>query len=64
MVRIPSKGIMGTIVDITVGEDGTASYLVENEEWGNVNDPDAWNIGYAMFTCTVDQLAHLDGRKP
>lgn len=37
-----------------------SKYLVENEEWGDVDDPDAWNIGYAHFDCTADQLAKID----
>ena len=59
-VRIPAKGITGYIIDIYTGDDGTTYYLVENEEWGDVDDPDAWNIGYAQFNCTVDQLAKVD----
>ena len=58
-VRIPAKGITGTIIDIVVGNDSVTYYTVENEAWGDVNDPDAWNIGYAQFICTADQLAHL-----
>ena len=57
-VRIPAKGITGTIIDIFIGDDGITYYTVENEAWGDVDDPDAWNIGYAQFTCTVDQLVH------
>ena len=59
-VRIPSKGITGYIVDIYNDDDGMTYYLVENEEWGDVDDPDAWNIGYAHFDCTADQLAKFD----
>ena len=58
-VRIPAKGITGTIIDIFIGGDGITYYTVENEAWGDVDDPDAWNIGYAQFICTADQLAHL-----
>ena len=58
-VRIPAKGITGTIIDIVVGNDSVTYYTVENEAWGDVNDPDAWNIGYAQFICTADQLDHL-----
>ena len=58
-VRIPAKGITGTIIDIVVGNDSVTYYTVENEAWGDVNDPDAWTIGYAQFICTADQLAHL-----
>ena len=58
-VRIPAKGITGTIIDIFAGDDGVTYYTVENEEWGDVDDPDAWNIGYAQFICTADQLVHL-----
>ena len=58
-VRIPAKGITGTIIDIFVGDDGATYYTVENEAWGDVDDPDAWNIGFAQFTCTADQLVHL-----
>ena len=58
-VRSPAKGITGTIIDIVVGNDSVTYYTVENEAWGDVNDPDAWNIGYAQFICTADQLAHL-----
>ena len=58
-VRIPAKGITGTIIDIVVGNDSVTYYTVENEAWGDVDDPDAWNIGYAQFICTADQLVHL-----
>ena len=58
-VRIPVKGITGTIIDIFVGDEGVTYYTVENEAWGDVDDPDAWNIGYAQFICTADQLLHL-----
>ena len=59
-VRIPAKGITGTIIDIFIGDDSITYYTVENEVCGDVNDPDAWNIGYAQFTCTAEQLAHID----
>lgn len=59
-VRIPEKGITGTIIDVRVGSDGRTYYLVENDEWGDVDDPDAWNAGYAIFDCTAEQLAHVD----
>ena len=58
-VRIPAKGITGTIIDIFAGDDGVTYYTVENEAWGDVDDPNAWNIGYAQFTCTADQVVHL-----
>lgn len=58
-VRIPAKGITGTIIDIFVGDDSVTYYTVENEAWGDVDDPDVWNIGYAQFICTADQLVHL-----
>lgn len=58
-MRIPAKGITGTLIDIFIGDDGATYYTVENEAWGDVDDPDAWNIGYAQFTCTADQLVHL-----
>ena len=58
-VRIPAKGVTGTIIDIFAGDDDVTYYTVENEAWGDVDDPDAWNIGYAQFTCTEDQLVHL-----
>lgn len=61
-VRIPAKGITGTLIDIFIGEDGVTYYTVENEAWGDVDDPDAWNIGYAQFICTADQLVH--GNEP
>ena len=40
-MRIPAKGITGTIIDIFVGDDGATYYTVENEAWGDVDDPDA-----------------------
>lgn len=60
--RIPAKGITGTLIDIFIGDDGVTYYTVENEAWGDVDDPDAWNIGYAQFICTADQLVH--GNEP
>ena len=59
-VRIPAKGITGTLIDIFIGDDSVTYYTVENEAWGDVDDPDAWNIGYAQFICTADQLVHGD----
>ena len=59
-VRIPAKGIKGTIIDIFTDSNGVTYYTVENEVWGDLDDPDAWNIGYAEFICTVEQLAHID----
>ena len=61
-VRIPAKGITGTLIDIFIGDDGVTYYTVENEAWGDVDNPDAWNIGYAQFICTADQLVH--GNEP
>lgn len=61
-VRIPAKGITGTLIDIFIGDDGVTYYTVENVAWGDVDDPDAWNIGYAQFICTADQLVH--GNEP
>ena len=61
-VRIPARGITGTLIDIFIGDDGVTYYTVENEAWGDVDDPDAWNIGYAQFICTADQLVH--GNEP
>lgn len=61
-VHIPAKGITGTLIDIFIGDDGVTYYTVENEAWGDVDDPDAWNIGYAQFICTADQLVH--GNEP
>ena len=40
-MRIPAKGITGTIIDIFVGDDSVTYYTVENEAWGDVDDPDA-----------------------
>ena len=59
-VRIPAKGITGTLIDIFIGDDSVTYYTVENEAWGDMDDPDAWNIGYAQFICTADQLVHGD----
>ena len=59
-VRIPAKGITGTIVDVRVGRDGVPYYIVQNDEWGDVDDPDACNLGYALFDCTAEQLVHVD----
>jgi len=58
-VRIPAKGITGTIVDVRVGQNGVTYYIVQNDEWGDVDDPDACNLGYAFFDCTAEQLAHV-----
>ena len=59
-VRIPAKGITGTIVDACVGRDGVTYYIVQNDEWGDVDDPDEWSLGYAPFDCTAEQRAHVD----
>ena len=59
-VCIPAKGITGTIIDIFIGDDGITYYTVENEAWGDVDDPDAWNIGYAFFDCTAGQIEKVE----
>ena len=59
-MRIPAKGITGTIVDkYRDPTSGVVIYMVQNHEWGDVDDPDAWNSGYAFFDCTADQLEHV-----
>ena len=67
-VRIPAKGITGTIVDVSVGRDGVTYYIVQNDEWGDVDDPDAYNAGYALFDCTEETAGsrgakRIDGRE-
>lgn len=59
-VRILAKGITGTIVDIYESDDGSPHYTVKNDAWGEVDDPDAWNIGYAFFDCTADQIEKVE----
>ena len=55
-VRIPAKGITGDIVDIYRDNEGMLHYTVMNDVWGDVDDPDAWNAGYAFFDCKAEQL--------
>ena len=62
-VCIPAKGITGTIVDIYKGDDGIPCYLVKNDVWGDVEDIDAWNIGYAFFDCTAAQIVKVESKK-
>ena len=59
-VRIPAKDITGTIVDIYQGDDGSPRYTVKNDVWGDVDDPNAWNIGYAFFDCTAEQIEKVE----
>ena len=49
----------GWIVDIRKDDDGTTYYTVEGDEYGYVDDPDVYNAGYPLYTCTVDQLCRL-----
>lgn len=56
-VRIPAKRMTGTIIDISVRNGHLTYYTVGNE--GDADDPDAWKNGYAQFTCTAKQMAHI-----
>ena len=55
-VRIKGKNVIGDIVDVQATSDGTKVYLVESDQEGPSEDPDAWNLRYPIFTCTEDQL--------
>lgn len=61
-VRIASGRSLENGVLVLPWDDGVTYYTVENEAWGDVDDPDVWNIGYAQFICTADQLVH--GNEP
>lgn len=43
-------------MDIYTGQDGVTYYIVENDEYGDVDDPRAYNAGYALIDCTEDDL--------
>ena len=58
-VRIKSKNVIGEIIDIHKAKDGSTCYTVECEQEGPIDDPDAWNLRFPQFICTVDQLEHI-----
>lgn len=60
-VRIRNKNIVGEIIDVSpVHKDGQILYIVEKDEPGYTDDPDAYRIeGWELYECTADQLEKL-----
>ena len=59
-VRIKAKGIVGDIIDVYRGDDGRTRYLVEADDEGPIDDPDAWNdVRFPQFNCDEEELELL-----
>lgn len=56
-VRIKRKDIIGYIISVYSTTDGRAAYLIEAEEEGPIDDPDAWNeVRFPQFDCFEDEI--------
>ena len=55
-VRIKHKNVVGQVVDVFTGSDGTTYYDVESLTPGYTDDPDAYPGYWPQYTCTIDQL--------
>lgn len=60
-VRIREKGLVGEIIDVSpVHKDGKTWYIVEKDEPGYTDDPDAYRVaGWELYDCTADQLERI-----
>lgn len=59
-VLINKKGITGDIIDVYIAADGQARYLVEADEEGPIDDPDAWNdVRFPQLDCSEDDIEPL-----
>ena len=56
-VRIKGNNVIGTIIDIYETEEKEIRYIVESENEGPIDDPDAWNdVRFPQFDCEEEQL--------
>ena len=58
-VRIDDKGVTGDIVDVYEDEDGTSVYVVQSDQKGPANDPDAYPGEHPLYDCKEDQMIKL-----
>ena len=59
-VRIKDKNVTGTIIDVYDTEDKETRYIIESDNEGPIDDPDAWNdVRFPQFDCSEDQLEHI-----
>lgn len=60
-VRICGKNINGEIIDAGPAQkDGTVLYIVEKDEPGYTDDPDAYRVcGWELYDCTAEQLTKI-----
>lgn len=60
-VRIRNKNIVGEIIDVSPPhKDGKIWYVVEKDEQGYTDDPDAYRVeGWELYDCTADQLEKI-----
>lgn len=56
-VRIKEKNITGSIINVYMATDGKTMYLIEADEEGPIDDPDAWNdVRFPQFDCYEDEI--------
>ena len=55
-VIILEKNIVGEIIDISYGDDGTPYYKVESDIPGAVDDPDACPGNWPAWDCLAEQI--------
>lgn len=55
-VKIIDSGILGEVIDTTIGGDKKIYYLVETDEPMEVDNPRAYNAPYPIFTCSPDEI--------
>lgn len=56
-VRIKGKNVVGDIIHIYKGMDGETRCIVESDEEGPIDDPDAWNeMPFPQFFCAIREL--------
>lgn len=55
-VKIIDNGILGEVIDTTIGGDKKIYYLVETDEAMVTDNPRAYNAPYPIFTCSPDEI--------
>lgn len=55
-VKIIDGGILGEVIDTTIGRDKKIYYLIETDEMMEVDNPRVYNAPYPIFTCSPDEI--------
>ncbi len=58
-VRIENKDVTGEIIDTYVGKDQKTYYVVESDQRGPVDDPDAFGDEWPQYDCTEDEITKI-----